>query len=537
MSVPPPRVVPELLTRLRDDLLTTGFTVDGVSAHLGPMVAGALAREHVLPAERATRADGSPLSALVRLFTLGVEVPFDAVDAALPTLRGDGLVELGLAERAGADLHARADLRPYGDEEHDWWVASDLGAAGRGTPLEPDHVVGIGGASLTLAAWTPRPRVRRALDIGVGCGVQALHLAGHAEQIVATDVSERALGFARFNAALAGQEWDLRAGNLFEPVAGERFDLVVSNPPYVITPRRARVPLFAYRDGGRAGDGVVADLVRGVADVLEPGGIAHFIGNWEIHAHTDWRTRWREWLQGTGLDAWVVQRGVQDPAQYAETWARDGGHLPGSWVHDELYAAWLDDFAERGVAGIGLGVVTLQRPRGPEGSRPPFVDLVEVEGAVATPMGPAVLAGLAARTWLAEHDDDEVLDTVWLVAPDVTLETHRPPAAAHPSVIVARQGGGLGVSRRIDTQTAALLSVCDGDLTARAALAAIDAVLESTALEATEIEATEFEATELEATEPSEGAEPDEPARVTAVAQLRALVADGFVVPAQSPAP
>lgn len=508
MSAPPPRVVPQLLTRLRDDLLTTGFTVDGLGAHLGPMVGAALAREHLLPAERATRADGSPLSALVRLFTLGVEVPFDAVDAALPTLHGDGLVELGLAERAGADLHALADLRPYGDEEHDWWVASDLGSAGRGAPMEPDHVVGIGGASLTLAAWTPRPQVRRALDIGVGCGVQALHLAGHADRIVATDVSERALGFARFNAALAGQDWDLRAGNLFEPVAGERFDLVVSNPPYVITPRRARVPLFAYRDGGRAGDGVVEDLVRGVAAVLEPGGIAHFIGNWEIHAHADWRDRWREWLQGTGLDAWVVQRGVQDPAQYAETWARDGGHLPGSWVHDELYAAWLDDFAERGVAGIGLGVVTLQRPLR---SRPPFVDLVEVEGPVATPMGPAVLAGLAARTWLAEHSD-ELLDVAWVVAPDVTLESHRHPTAADPSVILVRQGGGLGLSRRLDTKTAALLSVCDGELTAAAAFAAIDAVLAST--------------------DSGAGVEQEATAPVDTVAQLRALVADGFVVPA-----
>lgn len=475
MSLPPPAPVPELLPLLRADLRAAGFTVDGLAAHLGPVVSAALNREQPLPAERATRADSAPAAALVRLFTLGVEVSFDTVDAALPTLRAEGLIALGLATRTGAGLRATCDLRPYGDEEHDWWVASDLSVATRGAPLAPDHVLGIGGASVTLASWTPRPVVRRALDLGVGAGVQALHLAAHAEQVVATDVSARALDFARFNAALAEQEWDLRQGDMFEPVAGERFDLVVSNPPYVITPRRARVPVFEYRDAGRAGDVVVEELVRGVADLLEPGGIAHFIGNWEIHADSSWQQRWRGWLEGTGLDAFVVQRGTQDPAEYAETWARDGGHLPGSWAHDELYAAWLEDFAQRRVDGIGFGVVTLQRPIEP---REPFIDLLEQAGPVDAPTGPAIIAGMAARAWLADHGDADVLDVAWRCAPDVTIESHSLPGAADPQVILARQGGGLRLTQQLDTAGAALMSVCDGDLTAGAALAAIGSLLE-----------------------------------------------------------
>ena len=505
MSVPPPRIVPHLLAPLRADLHQTGFTVEGIAAHLGPVAGGALRREQTLPVERATRADTHPLSALVRLFTLGVDVPFAHVDAALPTLGGDGLVELGLADRAGADLQARCDLRPYGDERHTWWVASDLAVATRRAPLEPDHVLGVGAASVTLASWTPRPRVRRALDLGVGCGVQALLLDEHAQHIVATDVSPRALAFARFNAALAEQDWEFREGNLFEPVAGEQFELVVSNPPFVITPRRARVPQYSYRDAGQAGDSVVESLVRGLPDVLTPGGIAHFIGNWEIRDELDWRARWTAWLQGTGLDAWVVQRQVQDPAQYAEVWARDGGHLPGSWVHDELYAAWLDDFTERGVQAVGFGVVTLQRPAT---RRQPFVDLVDVPGPVAQPMGPVVLAGMQARTWLAEHDDDAVLDAAWRAAPDVTVESHSRPGEADPRVIQARQGGGLGLTRRLDTVSAALLSVCDGELTARAALAAIEAILQT-----------------------GDQRPSDDPASSPApVGQLRALIADGLLL-------
>ena len=261
-------------------------------------------------------------------------------------------------------------------------------------PLREDHVLGIGGASETLAAWTPRPHVDRALDLGTGCGVQALHLGSHADRVVVTDLSERALAYARFNAALDEAEWDVRAGSMLDPVAGERFGLVVSNPPFVITPRSGAVPLFEYRDGGAAGDAVVRDLVRAVGDHLEPGGIAQFLGNWEVPRGATWTDRVGGWLDGTGLDAWVVQREVQDPAEYAETWARDGGHHAGTVDFNAMYAAWLDDFAARDVESIGFGVVTLQRPRT---DRSPFVDLMEVTWPGRVADGPARVGAASRR--------------------------------------------------------------------------------------------------------------------------------------------
>ncbi len=474
MTVPPPVVVPALIEPLLADLHRTGFTVEGVRSYLGPVAAAALERDEPIPAERRTRHDDSPLGALVRLFALSVEVDFDAVDAALPSAGGEALIELGLAERAGAALRARADLRPYADEARQWWIASDLTPSpGRG-PLRPSHVTGVGGASVTLAQWTPRPDVSRALDLGTGCGVQALHLVAHAGEVVGTDLSARALAFARFNLALAGVDAELRRGSMFEPVAGERFDLVVSNPPYVITPRTARVPVFGYRDGGEPGDGIVEKLVRQAGEHLAPGGIAHFIGNWEIPAGADWTGRLRGWLDGTGLDALVIQRDVQDPAQYAATWARDGGHLPDSWMHDELYASWLDDFASRGVGGIGFGVVTLQRPRV---SREPFTDLMEVTGPVELPMGPAVLAMLRERTWLAENATRDLLSARLRVAPDVTIERHHVPGQAEPAAIVLRQGGGLRRVVQVDAVCAAVADVADGELTLDQSLVAIAAVL------------------------------------------------------------
>ena len=465
------------IAALRQDLLGADYGVEHVEALLGPVASAALHREQPLAARRVLEASDAPAAVMVRLFTLGDAIEESVLRRVFPATTTTGLIRLGLV--AGPDdagcLRATSDLRPYGDETSAWWLASDLSEIATGEALAENHVLGIGGASTTLARWTPRRPVRRALDLGTGCGVQAVHLAGHAGHVVVTDLAERALAYVRFNAALNRLSVDVRGGSMLEPVAGERFDLVVSNPPFVITPRAAQMPGYEYRDGGAVGDAIVRDLVRGVGAHLEPGGVAQFLGNWEMRAGQTFDDVWREWLIGVELDAFVVQRELQDPCEYAELWARDGGSGVGSPEYDAMYAAWLDDFAARGVERIGFGVVTLQRPNT---ERATFVDLMDERGPVASPMGPTIGAGLTARTWLAEHDDDVVLDSVWQAAPDVTEERHSKPGAHDPSVIMIRQGGGLGLAVQADTVLAAFMSVCDGSMSARTALVAIASLVD-----------------------------------------------------------
>lgn len=475
MATNPPRVDADLIARLRADLAGSDFTVDGVLELLGPLAAAALDREQSLPARRVALAQPGPAATLVRLFTLGDPVDLADAERSFPTLRAAGAIDLGLVRQEGDGVVALCDLRPHAADGADHWLASDLGELALGRPLAPDHVLGIGGASATLASWTPRTRVERALDLGTGCGVQALHLSGHAERVTVTDLSRRALAFARFNAALNGLDWDIRSGSMLEPVAEERFQLIVSNPPFVITPRSGEIPLFEYRDGGAAGDAVVAGLVRSIGAHLAPGGVAQLLGNWEVPAGSTWVERLTDWLEGTGLDAIVVQREVQDPAQYAETWARDGGHHPGTPEFNRMYAAWLDDFADRDVEAIGFGVITLHRP---STAREPFVDLVDARGPVQQPMGPSIAAGLAAREWLAGASDATLLDERWMAGEDTHLERHIRIGEDDPRAILLHQGGGLRRTLRLTTVTAAFASVCDGDLTARQAAAAISGLLE-----------------------------------------------------------
>jgi methylase of polypeptide subunit release factors len=479
------------LRALASDLAAADFTVDGVGRALGPSAQAALNREQVVPARVALRGNSEPVAVLARLLVLGGSVAVRDLDAALPTFNTRSAERAGLVKAAGLGpddpVRPLVDLRPYAADDRHWWLASDLSELVTGGPLREDHVLGAGGASTTLARWTPRQPVARALDVGTGCGVQALHAATHARDVVATDLSARCLAYTRFNARLnaavpdgpfAGRALDLRAGNLLEPVAGERFDLVVSNPPYVITPRVAGVPTYEYRDGGWTGDEVVRRLVSGVGDVLAPGGVAQLLGNWEHHDGEGWRDRVTSWLP-EGVDAWVVQRELQDPAEYAETWARDGGHRPYEPTYDALVEAWLRDFAERGVEAVGFGILTLRRPDHETG-RPPLRRLEELTGPVGQggSVGPVVADVLAAEAWLAATSDDELLAARLVVAPDVTEERYGTPGAADPQVVLLRQGGGLHRAVRADTALAGLVGACDGELAVGQVVGALGVLLE-----------------------------------------------------------
>ncbi|HOT34263.1 MAG TPA: methyltransferase, partial [Rhodoglobus sp.] len=239
---------PALIARLAADLTAADFTVDGLTELWGEDAAAALHRGQRVPASRALT--DSPLSTLARALVLGYPVDPAALDRALPTLTAAGAVTLGLVDAAGSPL---LDLRPYSVVDARgvaaWWIASDLGELALGHAIPEHHVLGVGGASTTLSGLMLAEPVELALDLGTGCGIQALHAARHAKRVIATDISERALELARFNAALNGfANIEFRLGSLFEPVAGERFGHVVSNPPFVITPRIDGVPEYEYRD-------------------------------------------------------------------------------------------------------------------------------------------------------------------------------------------------------------------------------------------------------------------------------------------------
>ncbi|WP_448810727.1 DUF7059 domain-containing protein [Agromyces bauzanensis] len=499
------RHLTDLVARLRDDLARAGFTVDALEALWGADAAAALHRGQRMPARRvldARRADhgaSAQLATLAELFVLGLPVPAGEAAHALPSLGLDGAAELGLlgaapsgggsAESAGSAASVRAllDLRPYafadaGGEGH-WWILSDLGELALGGALGEQHVLGVGGASMTLSGLMLPTPTGRVLDLGTGCGIQAMHASRFARHVVATDISERALRLARLNLVLNGITGvEFRLGSLFEPVAGERFDRIVSNPPFVITPRAPGVPEYEYRDGGLVGDAIVEAVMRGAAEHLQPDGVAQLLGNWEYGDGLDAFDRVRDWTGA--LEHWVVEREVQHVTEYAETWIRDGGTRPGTAEFDQLYDAWLDDFERRGVHEIGFGYVLLRQPTTSVAPAAPAARLARIErlhGPIAA--GTAGLGGHLAAC-LAAHDRQAALDDTALsatrltVAGDVTEERHYWPGDEDPTAMLLRQGGGFGRVIGLDTGLAALIGACDGELTLGAIVAAIAQLLE-----------------------------------------------------------
>jgi hypothetical protein len=187
---------------------------------------------------------------------------------------------------------------------------------------------------------------------------------------------------------------------------------------------------------------------------------SQLLGNWEDRDGDPWTERVAAWLDASGLDGWVIQRELQDPAQYAELWMRDGGD-PEPGRRHQLYEAWLDDFASRKVRAIGFGLVTLRRP---VHGAPALRRVEDLLGPLEEPVGEHIAACLAAHDWLRVRDDRSLLALRLRVAGDVTEERYHRPGEEDPTVVLLRQGSGFGRVVRASIALAGLVGACDGEL-------------------------------------------------------------------------
>jgi ribosomal protein L11 methyltransferase (prmA) len=497
--------------------LAAGAGAASTSSDRPSLATGAASTSSAANAPQDSDVAGYKVAVLTALFMLGEPVGAAALETALPRTGVAGALAIGLVvptqSASGEQRYAPAvDLRPHEAEDAHgsvrWWVASDLGELVTGQALAPDHVLGIGRAGLTLAALTPRKPVETVLDLGVGCGIQTLYLLRHVRQVVATDISTRALEFTAFNVALAGVDSarvQLRQGNLLEPVAGQRFDLIVSNPPFVITPpsvRQAGLPLMEYRD---AGGPILPALVRGLEDHLNPDGVAVMLGNWEHREGTSWRTSVNQWI-GKSLDAWIIQREVQDPVEYAAMWLRDGGLTPerSGVAFENALAAWQEDFDSRQVSGVGMGYLVFHAPSvaatsGPGGTAlerqtapeepandaaapgavvEPWRVLEEVPTSGQGALGEHVAQVIAAHEALRGLDDVQVAALKLRTASGLSKEEALTPTPV-PTAPVIRQAEGFGRVIAVGMPEVALLSASDEGLLTVAQIAAAVASLTS----------------------------------------------------------
>jgi hypothetical protein len=456
------------------------FRLDAVQAILGDVGRSALDRGDLAGAARAIRGSDSPTATLVSMFLLGRRVRRTEAAAALAPLPLATAEAAGLISLDQGDVVATLDLRPYGEQSdgQTWWVVSDLGSEVRPGPLPPDHVLGIGSAALTLAQATVRSPVARALDLGTGCGVQALHLSRHADHVVATDISRRALRMAATTAALNGLDWDLREGSLLEPVADERFDLIVANPPFVVSPGwTGDTGGFDYRDSGLAGDAVSRRLVASLPSALAEGGTAQLLANWAITGEQPWTERVGGWLAGQPVDAWIWQRELAEPGEYVSLWLRDAGLVAGTPLWVRRYDEWLDWFDTHGVLAVGMGLVSLRRTDRAQTT----VVLEDVRQPVAQPAGAGIAAWFDRAQWLGDAGATGLLNAALRAGDGLVLSAHSVRSELEGWTVAQRQlrqADGARWELEVDSAIAALVAGCGGQTPVLALISVLAASLD-----------------------------------------------------------
>jgi hypothetical protein len=418
-----------------------------------------LARSPELPSYLRRLGDADELAVLLRLFLLGVPVTRARLDELVSTQLQTRLTGAGLLLPDAEVVHGAARLVPH-DE---LLIASDHAGAAE---AHADHVPGVHRPSVALAHLTVRGQGERALDLCTGNGIQAILLAAHAGHVVATDVNVRALAYAAFNAALNGAgNVETRAGSFFEPIEGEQFDLVVANPPYVVSPEST----YLFRDGGMSGDAVSEHVVRATPAALAPGAFASVLIAWALDPD-DPAERPQNWLEGSCCDAFLLHTSTDDPIETATVWNRDLLDRPESYA--EALDRWLAYYRELGIEHLGYACLVL-RKRGD--GRDGWLEALQLPRAALRPAGRHVRQLFETHDRLSEIDSDTVLlDRRLRVVDDavVTQDTRFAGGRWHAENLTLRLENGLPFSAELDPPTARLIRELDGTRTLSEALAA-----------------------------------------------------------------
>ena len=427
-----------------------GFTLDAIAERLGAHVFAHLAAGETAPLVRATRA-GDRLDVLARLFLVGAPVPVRDAAVALAPLPTAAWVAGGLVAVDDDVARGLVTIRPLGDDAEQL-VAHDM-SIGTGT-ARSDHVLGISASTLALAGATIRRPIDAALDLGTGCGIQAVHAATHATRVVAVDLNPRAVAMATLTMELnAIDRVSVREGDRFDPVDGDQFDLIVANPPFVISPSQR----YLFRDSGLPIDDMCRSIVQSAPARLAVGGHCQLLASWAHVAGEDWRARLAAWFADTGCDALVLERETLEPGEHTASWLRQT-EPPGLWAAE--YDTWMGYLDTNNVEAVAFGLITMRRRDGGA----PWFRAESASQDFAMPCGDHLGATFELADFLDTHPATALLDVALRVAPDVVLDdrSRATPDGWLTSQRQLRQTAGLRNEGEVDPAVAAIVAACDG---------------------------------------------------------------------------
>jgi hypothetical protein len=403
--------------RLRDFVTEAGYSEEGLRETLGT-VDPPMPQLRNLPRFLDLTRQTTRFNHLVRWFLLGQSVSKATAGSTTPDWFRDTCVELGLLRVEDDAYRSNILLLPFDR----MLIASDCYVEpGATTPY--DHVLTINPSARHTLNFTIRKPSRATLDLGTGCGIQAMAAARHSEDVVATDLNPRATAYATFNARLNGLEnVNCLTGDLFAPVADRRFDLIVCCPPFVLAPAKE----FLYRDNDMKLDRFCRHLAREAPAFLNDGGYFQMISEWVSLQGETWRERISEWFDRGSCDVWVLKHYSRSPRDYAQTRLRESFQV--SPEQDAVtYSEWMDYYRKEGVEAMHGGLVTMRRR-----ARKQWLVIEELNQNVTEPVGDAILNRFTCRDLLEAHEDDHrLLELRPRLLSEVRLERDSRPDNGH----------------------------------------------------------------------------------------------------------
>jgi len=397
------------------------------------------------------------LNALLRWFFIGVPVEESWARSVIP----EPILDLCLRSRLlypaeDGMLASPVEMRVLGE----LIIASDF-AEKFESSHDPDLVLGLNDTARVLSHFTIRRPVGSALDLGTGCGVQGLVTAEHSERVLATDLNDRAVAIAGFNVRLNGLEdrIECRRGDLFEPAGDETFDLIASNPPFFITPSTG----YLFRDSPFELDGFCRHLIRQAPARLNEGGFLQMTCEWVEIEGQPWQERLREWFDGLGCDAWVLQAYEYELPEYTLR------RLPtADWNNPEKdagnYEKFMEYYARYRVHRVYGGFIALRKRSGRNWQWTQNISIEQED-----PFGDAVLEGFQIRDSLCSQNGSEegFLDLRPYVPDSVRLHRNFKwhEGEWHAVSGELRRAGGFCPPLSLDVHSMRLMLLCDGERT------------------------------------------------------------------------
>jgi methylase of polypeptide subunit release factors len=454
---------PDDYDRMREVLLRTKYTVPGVLEVVGLPV-DTLTSKHI-PELMERTAGGRPIDTLMRLFLARVPVDEQMLRDAIAPMALETWERIGLVRKQNGSIVAALKFVPFDR----FWITQEIHDPS--TRSRGDFVIGVGGATLTVMNFMLRRRTRLTLDLGTGTGILALIKAGESDSVIATDQNPRAVRMAKFNMRINElSNVDCREGDLFEPVAGMKFDFILSNAPFVISPSSG----YMYLDGGMQGDRFVQRLVRGAAEALNEGGYCQFLCNWAHVKGQDSQERLAGWFKGTGCDVWILRADTDETSEYAKRWIRHFEPKDSS-DFDRIYDEWMSFYARENIEAISMGFVTMRRRQ-----RAQNWFRVEPEPAIKKrDLGEDIALMFELQDYLDTlPNDDSLMNAVLRAAPELQLQVlyETSPdgwrAQSHQLQLIK----ALGFVAKADELTCVLVGKCNGKRNVRDILSELGSI-------------------------------------------------------------